>query len=290
MTTSESHTEQRESIRRLSRDLVAASKTMSEQEARFLVDAYYLMQEDRKRAHNQVAAMEAEPHALVAWLAEQSRLLEGQIKRALDAYTDAQPAGVWMKSVFGIGPVLAAGLLAHIDIARAPTVGHIYSFAGIAGDGQKKWEKGQRRPFNASLRTLCWKIGQSFMKFSNQDDCFYGRLYRERKAKYVEANERGDYAETAARSLVERNFGKTTDAFGYLSAGRLPPAQIDARARRFAVKIFLSHLHTIMIWTTTQRLPPLPYALAQQGHAHFIPIPNAEVVGLTEAMLRSRDR
>ena len=31
---------------------------MTTMEARYLVDAYYLMQDDRKRAHNQVRAME----------------------------------------------------------------------------------------------------------------------------------------------------------------------------------------------------------------------------------------
>ncbi len=44
----------RSPVTRLSRDLVHAATTLSEDEARYLVDAYYLMQDDRKRAHNQV--------------------------------------------------------------------------------------------------------------------------------------------------------------------------------------------------------------------------------------------
>src|SRR6185312_11642646 len=100
--------------------------TMSPDEARYLVDAYYLMQENRKRSDNQVRSMEAEPHTVIAWLAENSDMLEGQIKRALDKYTDAHVVGQWMKSIHGIGPVIAAGLMAHIDINKAPTVGHIW--------------------------------------------------------------------------------------------------------------------------------------------------------------------
>lgn len=274
-----------EPLNRLTRDLVKASTTMSEQEARYLVDAYYLFQDDRKRAHNQVKAMTAEPHSVIAWLAGNSQMMENQIKRTLDAYTDAKPVGIWMKSIFAVGPVIAAGMLAHIDIKRSPTVGHIYSFAGIAGEDQKKWEKGKKRPFNADLKTLCWKVGQSFMKFHKDQRCVYGRVYRVQKDIYEARNEIGDYRETAARALVEKKFRKDTDAFEHYSAGHLPPAQIDARARRYATKRFLSHLHCVMYWNEHQRLPPNPYALDHLGHAHFIMMPNVELVpGLQEAL------
>src|SRR5574337_629217 len=154
-----------EAVTRMTRDIAKAASTLSDDEAIYLVDAYYMMQDDRKRSHNQVRAMgeSAEPNSVIAWLATQSTTLENQIKRALDQYTEGHAMGSWMRSIHGIGPVLSAGLLAHIDIAQAPTVGHIWRFAGL--DPTTKWEKGQKRPFNAKLKTLCWKIGQSFMKF-----------------------------------------------------------------------------------------------------------------------------
>ena len=213
-------TEHREPTIRLSRDLVKASSTMTTMEARYLVDAYYLMQDDRKRAHNQVRAMEEEPHSVIGWLAGQSETLEGQIKRALDQYSDSHPAGAWLKSHYGIGPVIAAGLLAHIDIRKAPTVGHIWRFAGL--DPTLKWEKGQKRPFNAELKTLCWKLGQSFMKFSGKEECIYGAVYREHKAKYVARNEAGDYAARSAEILTEKKFRAETDAFKHLSGASCP--------------------------------------------------------------------
>jgi hypothetical protein len=138
---------------RLSRDLAMAAATMTKDEARFLVDAYYMMQEDRKRAHNQVRAMNAEPHSVIAWLAEQSSTLETQLQRALDKYTDGQPKTAWMKNLHGIGPVISAGFIAHIDLAKAPTAGNIWNFAGL--NPTVKWEKGQRRPWNSKLKTLC---------------------------------------------------------------------------------------------------------------------------------------
>ncbi|HVG51614.1 MAG TPA: transposase [Xanthobacteraceae bacterium] len=278
--------ERKASIVRLTRDLKAAAVTMSEQEARFLVDGYYSMQDDRKRANNQSRAMADEPHTLVVWLAEQGEMLEGQIKRALETYSDAHAIGRWMKSIYGIGPVIAAGMLAHIDITRAPTAGHIWSYAGL--DPSTQWLKGEKRPWNAALKTLCWKTGQSFMKFSNQEECVYGAVYRKRKEFEMARNDRGQNAETATRLLTEKKFSKATEAYKSLSQGRLPPGQIDGRARRYAVKLFLSHLQTAWWFDKFQELPPRPYAIAHLDHAHFIGIPNAEIIeGLPDA-LRAR--
>jgi hypothetical protein len=257
-------------VEKLSRDLRDAAYTLSDEEARFLVDAYYIVQEDRKRSGNQVRAMEDEPHQLLTWFFEQNRIMEQQVKAALDRYSSSKDVGVWMKSQHGIGPVIAAGLLAHIDITRAPTVGHIWRFAGL--DPTSRWEKGQKRPFNAALKTLCWKIGQSFMKFSGDEACFYGKLYRQRKEYYVGKNEAGDYREQAT-ALLEK-FKKTTEAYGHLSKGVLPPAQIDARARRWAVKMFLSHLHEVWWEIEHGAKPPGCFAVSILGHAYYIPPPN----------------
>lgn len=257
---------------RLSRDLVTAARVMGSEEARYLVDAYYMTQENRKRTDNQVRALGEEPHFLIAWLADKNRTLEHQVARALDAYTQAHPMGDWMRDIVGIGPVLSAGLLAHIDMDHCPTVGHIWQFAGIAGSGQKPWEKGQKRPFNSTLKVICWKIGQSFMKLSNREDCFYGKVYRERKAYEVANNEAGRLAEAAGRSLP--HFKRTTEAYKWYEKGMLPPAHIDARARRYAVKLFLSHLHGEWHERHYGRPAPLPYPIAFMGHAHIINAPN----------------
>lgn len=260
-----------EPIERMTRDIATAATKLTDDEARYLVDAYYMMQEDRKRAHNQVRALgeSAEPNGVMQWLATQSETLELQIKRALDKYTQAHPMGGWMRQVYGIGPVISAGMLAHIDITRAPTAGHIWRYAGL--DPTVRWEKGQRRPWNARLKVLCWKAGQSFMKFSNQPECYYGRIYRERKAYEIARNDAGTNAEIAA-TLKER-VGKDTEAYQHYSAGKLPPGQIDARARRYAVKLFLSHLQGAWYKQHFGVEPPLPYPIAILGHAHMIESP-----------------
>jgi len=290
---------QLEPITRLSRDLKEASVTLSRAEARFLVDAYYQMQENRKRAANQSRSLSenAEPHAVIDWLLGESRGLENQIRRALDAYSAASELGAWARSVKGIGPVIAAGLLAHIDLepwrcavakadakkkpckASAPhgpechhevceTVGHIWRFAGL--DPTSKWEKKTRRPWNAALKTLCWKIGESFVKVSGDEAALYAQIYVKRKAQEVAKNEAGEFADQAARILTEKKLGKDTEAFKAYTAGQLPPAHIHARAKRYAVKLFLSHYHETAYRLHFGTEPPLPYPIAILGHAHRI--------------------
>ena len=51
---------QPQTLERMSRDIVSDAATLSDDEARYLVDAYYMMQEDRKRAHNQARSQPAQ--------------------------------------------------------------------------------------------------------------------------------------------------------------------------------------------------------------------------------------
>jgi len=251
----------------LTRDLKKASATLTDTEARFLVDAYYSMQENRIRSDNQVRSMVAEPHDVIGWLAEQSESLEHQIKGALDVYSKNHPVGGWLHSVKGVGPVIAAGLLAHIDIHKAPTVGHIWRYAGM--DPTSKWNKGEKRPWNASLKVVCWKLGESFVKVSGYEDAYYGHIYKQRKDKETAANERGAFAQQAVGSLNAKKISKDTDAYKAYSTGKLPPAHLHARAKRYAVKQFLADLHGEMYRTILGEEPPLPYPIAILGHAHL---------------------
>jgi len=263
-----------EHVARLTRDLRDASATLSNDEARFLVDYYYAMQEDRIRAGAQVRSLveSGEPHGVIAWLGGNVGVIEKQIKRALDAYTDSLAVGQWAKSIVGIGPIIAAGLSAHIDITKAPTVGHIWRFSGL--DPTVTWEKKTRRPWNASLKTLTWKIGESFVKVSGHEDDVYGKLYLARKLAEQARNDAGDLADQAAAKLERFKIGKDTDAFKAYTAGQLPPAHIHARAKRWTVKLFLAHWHAVAYHAQFGVDAPKPYVLSQLQHGHEITVPN----------------
>jgi hypothetical protein len=296
---------------KISRDMLVAMKQegggVTNSEARYLVDLYYTMQDQRVRINNQAKGLdrdakktgtEAEPHAVIDFVMAQFAILEKNVSSALCAYIQTHEMAWFFDQTIGIGPILAAGLLAHIDIDKAPTAGHIWRFAGL--DPTMTWEKKTKRPWNAELKKLCWKIGDSFVKFSNHDQGHYGKIYRERKAYEWQRNLTGANADSAQKALSAKKFKPETDARKWyegdcdperaralLEEGNpptassckstsgpgvpmLPPAHIDMRARRYAVKLFLSHLHECW-WTKTHgEAPPKPFAIAILNHAHYL--------------------
>lgn len=278
-------------------EFVLQAENLSAGELRLLVANYYASQEMRKRMDMQLRHLgdrddvidedippADRPKGISIYAAESFSSIESQIAKALDMATN-NPIGLWLKAQRGIGPVIAAGLLAEIDITKAPTAGHIWSFAGLNPD--QKWNKGEKRPFNPDLKVLCWKAGQCFMKQSNDPDCFYGKLYRERKAYEIARNESGANADKAKAFTVSP--GATKAVKDKLKDGKMPDFNIDARARRYAVKIFLSHLHAVMFYDHHGEKAPLPYSIAMLHHAHFIDIPHADMIpGLQQAMDKAR--
>jgi len=262
-----------ELVTKVNKDLRNAASALSSSEARYLVDSYYDAQELRIRTSAQMreSSKAGEPNEIIEWNMENYMTIEGGIKSTLNQYVKSTEAGQWMLSIHGIGPVISAGLLAHIDINKAPTVGHIWRFAGL--DPTVKWEKKTRRPWNADLKVLTWKIGQSFMKLRGYDNDVYGKVYEERKAYEIDRNEAGGNAETAARQLTEKNYAKN-DTRDKLESGKLSDGQIDARARRYAVKLFLSHFHHVLFESTFKKAPPKPYIIEHGGHTHFLAPPN----------------
>jgi Transposase IS116/IS110/IS902 family len=122
-------------------DREGARKLLSRAQLRFLVDFYYGLQDFRIQSQGQQRAgiEQEEPHLSSRILQKSLAALEDYIRDVLDDQTDREPTlvGQWVKQVRGIGPVLSAGLLAYIDIRRAPTVGHIWSYGGL--DPARKW-------------------------------------------------------------------------------------------------------------------------------------------------------
>jgi hypothetical protein len=137
------------------------------------------------------------------------------------------------------------------------------------------------------------------VKNQNREDCVYGKVFVDRKAMEWENNLLGKLSDQAAAKLAKCNFSNGTTAklfySGKLSPTKvrewladggvpasvkatkvgdeiamLPPAHIHARARRYAVKLFLSHWHAEAYRHHFGTEPPFPYAVAFLGHAHVI--------------------
>jgi hypothetical protein len=315
-----------DSITKLSKDLREAAITLGREEAQYLVQAYYNAQDERKRFNNQQKQLvkAGKPDELIGWMKKQYTLLETQIGAAMDAYSYQTLTGRWLRDyVFGVGPVTAAGLLAHLDLVdgkgeKINYVGNWYNFAGL--NPTVVWKKKSKRPWNTDLKTLCWKIGQSFQWGKNNDKSFYGTYLIEKQAAEWKDNLDGKsnleeneiHIEEQATSKAEdfRKSRKTSSnaykwyngqicadwAKAQLASGggwpqvlpkaalegknkkpMLPPAHIEARARRWTVKLFLSHLFEVMHLVERGQLPPDPYVLTHvAGHNRKIEVPHLE--------------
>lgn len=259
-------------IAKLAKEVKQAGALIERDEARFLVDLYYRLQEHRIALRGQERSLDKaeKPHEIVTHFAAQMTTLEKQMVGPLDVFSTASQVGRWSRDQVGIGPVIAAGLLAHIDITRAPTVGHIWRFAGL--DPTVRWGKGEKRPWNADLKVLCWKMGDSFVKVSGRDNAFYGQIYRQRKEQEVRKNEALEFADQAKATLEEKRI-KDRATLAVYEAGMLPPGRIDLRARRYAVKLFLAHWHEVAYREHYGTEPPKPYVIEHLGHAHKIDPP-----------------
>jgi hypothetical protein len=313
--------------------------TFSDDQIKSIVRTYYRIQDMRKVTFNQTRAFkeDARPHLLVNFIGEEMKHLEDICGSAMDAYSGSKKIGMWARSIHGIGPKIASGLMSYIDIAQCPVVSHIWRYAGL--DPTMQWlnkaqaeaiyeevvgkrgiatqeqlaemsvkcnrnpllfvkqmtdlysfdEEGNKiaikptrerqlnvmvlRPWNAELKTLCWKIGESFTKVSGNPDAFYGKILAIRKAYETDKNEKGEYAEAAKRQLEKFNIQNKEVRETYES-GKLTPGHIFARSKRYAVKIFLSHYHAVAYELYFGEKPPKPFAIEHLGHAHEIMIPN----------------
>jgi len=129
-----------------------------------------------------------------------------------------------------------------------------------------------KRPWNARLKTICWKIGSSFEKVKNKEDAFYGQILKARQSYELAKNENGDYAELAEAKA--KTVGRNTVAYKSYSKGKLPDGHLRARYLRYATKIFLSHWHHVAYETHHGTVPPKPYIISVGGHQEYVLPPN----------------
>jgi len=183
---------------RYTKDQLAEAHTFDREQMAAAVGMYYGIQKLRVGARNKESAHErstdilADP-VLITEMKQRLERLERESARVLREFAQARPLGRWAMSIAGVDAVIAAGLLAHIDVARAQTAGAIWRFAGLLDPKLQPWERGQKRPWNARLKTLCYKLGESFKKLTvsetslnGDDDVIAEKVLKEHADKGIE--------------------------------------------------------------------------------------------------------
>ena len=279
---------------KLTKDMRKLAASLDIRQVRCMVNSYYTLQKNRMREQLRTGRMvkDGKPHEVLLFFQQQNVALEKQMATILKCWADSDPMGRWAQQVCGIGPIISAGLSAFIDLEpwkcavnpgtldackpdapcspqcrrhKIPTVGHVWRFAGQ--DPTTVWEKGGKRPHCAALKTLVWKVGESFVKVKGNPASLYGKLYDRKKAEYHAKNDAGGFAERAAQIAKDRPRHAQIKTY---KEGRLPDGHMHAMAKRYAAKIFLSHWFEQAYWFRWGEAPPKPFAIEHGGHAHYI--------------------
>lgn len=198
----------------------------------------------------------------------------------------------WLRYVYGIGPCLAGGLMAWIDITKSNHCSQLWKYMGLAVSIDKwlchacrnevphhsslgtanvvcpkcqnkmapvghadRREKGKMLGYNPRAKTLAWKIGESFVKQSAAKSG-YRRIYDGFRAKVdarVAAN--GGFCSKEHRDEDTKKVVPCFDAHKF------------AMAKRLTVKIFTAHVY--LQWRKLTGLPTSdPFVFWGEGMAH----------------------
>lgn len=125
-------------------------------------------------------------------------------------------------------------------------------------------------PYNTELKRYMYLIGDCFVKSSGREKSLYGKIYKQKKLEYLMKNDKGEYAEQAKAILESKNFTNDTITKKALLEGKLTTGHLDMRARRYAVKLFISHVFEAMYYAEYHTEPPKTYVLEYMGHHDYI--------------------
>ncbi len=221
-------------------------------ELRAWVSLYYTQQEKRLSSENrtriivEVANLDSQRLEAYDAAIEPERKAETVLAKYMSAELDKIP--IWtnyLSEVKGIGPITAACLIAWIDdIGKFDTISKLHRYCGLSaidGKAQRRY-LGAHIDYNPKLKTLCYKIGKSFLTSHNEK---YRAVYDEAHAKY---ESRGKY-------------DKETNP-----AGNKNKLHTMFRALKVAERIFIANVW--VKWRELEGLPiSEPYIFAVGGHS-----------------------
>jgi len=191
--------------------------------------------ENRLRAYERFNLLEPEQAWKLRELCGELRRGEAEIAKLMAEELRGHPAWEgWLSSVKGVGPVMAAGLIALVDdISKAKTISSLWRYAGLApGQGRGR---GRAVDYNPKLKGHVWRLAMQLLKARGR----FERLYR----RFREEEERKEFeSPMGARAL-----------------------HVHLRALRRMIKVFLGCFW--LAWRRAEGLPvSKPYAVERLGH------------------------
>lgn len=231
-----------------------AGPVLSAEQARWVFCYYIAVQRQRLRAQQQA---QHQPDMILTAIVQEHldylRASEERARRQLHDFVSRHPVGSWLLTERGIGSLLAAALIAYLDVAKAKNYRSFWQYAGLTPGAI--YRRGHVNGWNRQLRRVCYLLGECLMRARNHEASTYGKLYDCYKQAEVEHNERGDFAAQAAQVLAAKHIRADRPTALAYREGRLPPAHLHARARRRMVKDLLADIYVALYFRHKRMMP-----------------------------------
>jgi hypothetical protein len=157
---------------------------------RSLVDLREQVQRTRIQFNNRLAAVDrrldpaAEAHrAVLEHYLDRLRELEEAVDSDITRQMEREPLARTMEQVKGIGPLLAAQLIALIDVERSTTVSQLWRHAGLAviNGRAERMVKGEKAHYSNRLKRLLHVVVVSLLRQESP----YRQVYDEARRHYA---------------------------------------------------------------------------------------------------------
>lgn len=262
-------------------------KYLKKFEDRHILEYVRILKEDKKLSNEEADYLDK-----VIEVQKNAEKFEQMYKGLMMDYVESQKVyKVFLEKIKGISAILSANLLKEFGYCEnAIHISSLWKYCGMhVVEGQAPVrKKGEKLEFNARLRTLVWKISDSFVK---QRTPFYREIYDKEKRHQVKMLDEFTESLDKKRKKEFDKINKRDEKRKYVSEFN-PKAPVslmnaDLRARRKTIKIFLAHYWQVckeLNEPPSGRKPPNnsepiklskplrnsePYVKSKMGHKHI---------------------
>lgn len=174
--------------------------------------------------------------ASTEWLQHELLGLERKIDNAVAAFVEQHSAFPWFSKIKGVGKENIAKIIGLVDITRAQHVSSLWKFAGYSVEAGRApcRRQGEKLSYNATLRTMCYRLGSSLHKAGLRQQCSVcGELVGRSKIPDQEKpNGNGDVVDSEKLHLCEGAEFGTVAVYKYAAYYLDQKARYTARAIR----------------------------------------------------------
>lgn len=251
------------------------------------------------KAEGKISAKEVEYIEKIREVQKNAEKYELLYKNLMAEFIETEPIYVeFLNHIRGISIILSSNLIKEFGYCeKAPHISSLWKYCGmhvVEGEAPKR-KKGQKLDFSIKLRTMVWKISDSFIK---QRTPFYRDIYDKEKARQLammKESQARQEDQIVTNQITKENHSNKVSQYKQEDQIKIashkqeenqmiianPPKSLlhaDLRARRKMVKIFLAHY-----WMASQDLNPAsheatenhltkasqPYVQAYLRHKHI---------------------